>query len=423
MTAADTPDVGDLLTRQLSSLEELVRQANHRGSLEGLLAHHILGNRRLTFAWDVDPMTEDWLASNEERLAYAPGLAALGFGLADFRSSAGHIARQHLTAGLPTLMRKSPFQTDGVTFVNDPGQIVGLALAVKAVHDEVHGARAWLTEVLQDPRLQPATLLLGVFQEYARHLIGAPTILSPPTVDGADPVDLAGLHWLASSAKRLALTDPDEIRRSQSRILSTIALGQTRRVTASRAALLLEAAAHIVTTSVDDIILNRSHVGTILSRFEDAMRQWRYDREDLENPIKWPITSEREVQNIIWMMLRPVFDDLVDEETLRKRGHSSYRADFGIPSLGLLIEVKYARKSTDFKEFEQQIYVDYTAYLTGNEPYRKMAVFIYDESASVQEHGTTRAALLELPDITDVVIACRPSHVPVPTRRPRKRRT
>jgi len=42
-------------------------------------------------------------------------------------------------------------------------------------------------------------------------------------------------------------------------------------------------------------------------------------------------------------MLRPVFDDLVDEETLRKLGHSTYRADFAIPSLGLLIEVKYAR--------------------------------------------------------------------------------
>jgi hypothetical protein len=133
------------------------------------------------------------------------------------------------------------------------------------------------------------------------------------------------------------------------------------------------------------------------------------------------ITSEREVHNIIWIMLRPVFDDLVDEETLLKRGHSTYRADFGIPSLGLLIEVKYARKAADFKTFEKEVYEDYVAYLTGNGPYRKMTVFIYDESVSVQEHGTTRKALLDLPNMTDVIIVCRPSHVPVPVRTPRRR--
>jgi hypothetical protein len=59
---------------------------------------------------------------------------------------------------------------------------------------------------------------------------------------------------------------------------------------------------------------------------------------------------EREVQDILWLILRPVFDDLVDEETLHTVGHSTYRADFGIPSLGLLIEVKYARMASDFKE-------------------------------------------------------------------------
>jgi len=108
-------------------------------------------------------------------------------------------------------------------------------------------------------------------------------------------------------------------------------------------------------------------------------------------------------------------------ETLRKLGHSTYRADFAFPSLGLLIEVKYARKASDFKEFEKEIFEDYVAYLTDNGPYRKMAVFIYDESASVQNHGTTRNALLKLPNITDVIIACRPSHVPA-SQRPRRRR-
>jgi hypothetical protein len=85
------------------------------------------------------------------------------------------------------------------------------------------------------------------------------------------------------------------------------------------------------------------------------MRQWRYDRDDLDHPIKWPITSEREIQNILWLMLRP-------------------RADFGIPFLALLIEVKYARKAADFKTFEKEVCDDYIGHLAGNSPYRQITV-------------------------------------------------
>jgi hypothetical protein len=38
-------------------------------------------------------------------------------------------------------------------------------------------------------------------------------------------------------------------------------------------------------------------------------------------------------------------------------------------------------------------------------------VLIYDDSASVQEHDTTRQALLEIPGVVDVVIVSRPSQL------------
>ncbi|MGK8511808.1 hypothetical protein ACRS5S_28550 [Nocardia asiatica] len=89
-------------------------------------------------------------------------------------------------------------------------------------------------------------------------------------------------------------------------------------------------------------------------------------------------------------------------------------------ALDLLIEVKYARRASDFKDIEKEILEDHSAYLTDNAPYKKLLVFIYDESASVQEHGTTRNALLKLPDVTDVIVVSRPSHVPIPTQRRRR---
>jgi len=44
------------------------------------------------------------------------------------------------------------------------------------------------------------------------------------------------------------------------------------------------------------------------------MRRWRSDRG---NPVTLS-ASEREVQDILWQILRSVFDDVVHEETLPK---------------------------------------------------------------------------------------------------------
>ena len=97
--------------------------------------------------------------------------------------------------------------------------------------------------------------------------------------------------------------------------------------------------------------------------------------------------------------------------TLPKVGHSTYRADFGIPSLGVLIEVKYARKGSDFKTIETEVMIDSVAYLHGVTAYREIVVFIYDASASVQEHDTTAAALRGIDSISDVIIVSRPGQL------------
>ncbi|MGW6904837.1 PD-(D/E)XK nuclease domain-containing protein [Streptomyces sp. NPDC054940] len=69
------------------------------------------------------------------------------------------------------------------------------------------------------------------------------------------------------------------------------------------------------------------------------------------------------------------------------------------------------------------MFEDYIGYLSDNTFYRHMTVFIYDESCSVQEHDTTRNALLRLSGITDVIIVSRPSRIPVPGRTQRRRRS
>ena len=149
----------------------------------------------------------------------------------------------------------------------------------------------------------------------------------------------------------------------------------------------------------------------VLENFEAAMKRWRWDGDAMQKPIRWPVTQEREVQDILWLILRSYFPDLVDEDTLPKLGHSTYKADFGIGSLKMIIEAKFASSKEDFKKIEKEVQEDCIPYLRDLR-YESVVVFIYDDSASVQEHDITRRALLEIPGIVGVVIVSRPSQLP-----------
>ena len=51
--------------------------------------------------------------------------------------------------------------------------------------------------------------------------------------------------------------------------------------------------------------------------------------------------------------------------------------------------------------------------ILGTHTYNKIVVFIYDESASVQEHDTTASSLCSIDRISDVIIVSRPSQLGV----------
>jgi hypothetical protein len=156
--------------------------------------------------------------------------------------------------------------------------------------------------------------------------------------------------------------------------------------------------------------LQPKHVAAMLRNFGPAMKRWRWDGDELQKPIRWPVTQEREVQDILWLILRSYFPDVIDEDALPKLGHSTYKADFGIGSLRLIIEAKFAANRNDFKKIEKEIQEDCILYLRDLR-YDSLIVFIYDDSASVQEHDTTQRALMEIPGIVDVVIVSRPSQL------------
>jgi len=65
-----------------------------------------------------------------------------------------------------------------------------------------------------------------------------------------------------------------------------------------------------------------------------ALRRFRECCQFVREPPK----AERDVKDIIWIMLRSQFDRVDRDDTLPRFGAKSYKPDFGVPELGVLIE-------------------------------------------------------------------------------------
>lgn len=115
--------------------------------------------------------------------------------------------------------------------------------------------------------------------------------------------------------------------------------------------------------------------------------------------------SEKDVQNIVWIILRSHFDHLVREETLPKFGTKSFKPDFAIPQLRLLIEVKYIGKQTRIQDIQEEITADIPGYLNGNTAYNSVIVFIYDAAHKLKHDTSLRTALSEkIEGIQDILV-------------------
>jgi hypothetical protein len=409
---AGTSPVTDYATSWLAAAARRIAPAASGGSTDWLLARHFLGDTTVPgLDQEVSHLSAAWLQDNRDRLSQTPVMAAIGYGLAGAPPGVQASARAPLVSGLRRLTGRNPY-ADRLTFVYDLPQLVGIGLAAQAVAADLPGFAEWLTGVLRDDRLQPAGRFQDLLREHVRALLTGRTA-AVHAQPGDDVSVIALRYWMVGTGTAHPL-GPAEHRELQKRIASEALRADLAQLPVSRIALIYRAVTAVLDASIDQAILSRSHLVTVLSRFEAAMRRWRNDDDSVQHPIRWPVTAEREVQDILWLILRSVFDDIVEEETLPRLGHSTYRADFGIPSLGILIEVKYARKSSDFKEIEKQVLEDSVAYLNGVTAYKEIVVFIYDDSSSVQEHDATAAALRSVAHISDVIIVSKPSQLVSP---------
>lgn len=406
-----TEVVGKGINQQLHKLLQAIQLYNQQGELYGLFSQHILKDMqesRIEWSTGCD---EKWIANTfDERNVYH--IAGLGYSL--YLARLNDTAENKFVRGLDLLEQRNPFKGPHINYPFQPVAFIGLVLGTKCIKDQNRQKEKteWLTGILNE-RIKKGELggYQALLYKYIRHLLTGQKI---EINDIAEHFSLEELSVLEYFLKRNVFQsyNQDALGIIRKELINRLVKSSMNEVIDEKAAIVWAAVNESIAIEIDNLLISPHFVSAILSRFEDGMKRWRYDTDAKTSPVKWPVNEEREVQDIVWLILRSYFDDLVDEERLPKFGHASYKPDFAIPSLRLLIEIKVAYGRDDFKKLEQAIMVDSIGYLANSTDYDKIVVFIYDKSASVQEHNTTKRALKQIDGIEDVVIVSKPSQLP-----------
>ena len=156
------------------------------------------------------------------------------------------------------------------------------------------------------------------------------------------------------------------------------------------------------------------NVARLLAEAPRALQQWPWeDKPKTKNSraAKWHVDNEYHLQALLWAMLAPVFPDLRREEYAPQVGPIQPRVDFGIPSLRLLIEAKFARTRATLKETVNEIAQDNSSYFTTPSAYDRLLVFVWDNSAHSEDHALVREGIRKYDRVVDAVIVSRPGHM------------
>jgi hypothetical protein len=390
---------------KLGEIRRLINRCNTTGNLDGLFSRYVLaGESKIT--WNVSCFNRKWLEENRDTLEQGNynQLAVLGYSLAAEKASSEFL--DSFAKGLGRLKSKDPFPGDRISFAYAPRAFLGIALGLHVLDKERQEFSEWLNGVLAKRlTLEPMQPSAKMIYHIIDSVLGgnAVELSSRDLSRAASYTEYCILYW---GLKRGFFRSSDVALQhdTRRRVLSGF-IEEDLPTEQWLFPIILFGVQLCLLESVDSAALSPDHVSRLLRNFESGMRKWRWSDEN-----RWPIIDEYDVQAILYLMLRSVFDDVVDEEPTKKFGHGYSRIDFRIPSLKLIVEAKFVRKREDFKKIEDEIKIDSINYLHSTDC-RRMTVFLYDDSASVEEHELTTQALKQIDGVQDVIIVSRPSHI------------
>jgi hypothetical protein len=305
------------------------------------------------------------------------------------------LARQYFATGRPLT-----FEVDGLALF---GTAVGVARLDPQEHVSVKSSvEELIRRTLQSNR--PADWNESLIRAALSILTGSS---SPEIVDGVS-ADLR-----AALCSKTLMQTTAAVRASAWDIISGVDClndGMTRAAAqaAALAYLLRDASTlRFGSVTIDD-------VARLLQGVARSMRYWAWDtkpRTTNSALAHWDIENEYHVQDMLGVILAPYFPALDDEEWLKSLGQHHPRADFAIPSLNLIIEVKFLRQGTNWalSKLIQEVAADANTYLQEGSNYRNIIAFVWDDSARTEQHPELRQGLTRISGVHDAIILPRPA--------------
>ena len=159
--------------------------------------------------------------------------------------------------------------------------------------------------------------------------------------------------------------------------------------------------------SLDDLIEFLQHV-------PNGLKRWTWEeagRTRGAKPVKWMVENEYHVQNLLYILLAPVFADIADEVNLQPVGQKNPRIDLYLPSLHTIIEVKFRKDGKkSFPALIGEIAEDASLY-RADAKYQdaRIVSFLWDCTRATQEHAKFREGVLMLNGINGCVVISAPS--------------
>lgn len=159
--------------------------------------------------------------------------------------------------------------------------------------------------------------------------------------------------------------------------------------------------------TLDDLLHFLKHIPA-------GLKRWTWEvtgRTKNANPVKWLIENEYHVQNLLYILLAPIFEDVMDEVYLQPVGQKTPRMDIYLPSIHTIIEVKFRKEAKkSFQALIGEVAEDVSLYRSDPE-YKdaRIVSFLWDHTRSTQEHAKFREGVLKLQGMDGCVIVSSPS--------------
>lgn len=156
-------------------------------------------------------------------------------------------------------------------------------------------------------------------------------------------------------------------------------------------------------------------LGVFLQRIPVGLKRWTWEegkgRTRNSEPVSWLIENEYHVQNLLYVLLAPIFDDIADEINLQQVGQKNPRADLYLPGMHSIIEVKYRKDSKkSFSKLIGEVAEDASLYHADTK-YKdaRLVCFLWDHTRSTQEHSKFSQGVLSIQGIDACVVVSSPS--------------